>query len=294
VDPSSLVSSVENSFTVNIYIDPAEAVSGAQLDISFDPALLSATSVTNGGMFDMWYPSQLEIDNVAGEIRNIIAFKTSGSISTSGVFATLHFTSKTLSGMSSIILSNLIVGNPEGEEVTVIATNGTIILVGDITSPVSSVNTITLYGYHLKNMPLPITVSASDIGSGVKEVSLYYRYSTDNSTWTNWILYGINQTESPYTWFFTAPDGAGFYEFYSQALDNEYNREAEPVSADVFCSIYPDWDVNMDQNINILDIIVIAQHIGETGEPCWIPQDVNCDGTVNVLDIILVAQHWTG
>jgi hypothetical protein len=57
---------------------------------------------------------------------------------------------------------------------------------------------------------------------------------------------------------------------------------------------YPDWDVNADGKINVLDMIRIGQHWGETGQTGWIPEDVNNDGSVNVLDMILVGQHWTG
>ena len=54
------------------------------------------------------------------------------------------------------------------------------------------------------------------------------------------------------------------------------------------------WDVNCEGAINVLDMILIGQHWGQTGAPGWIPEDVNGDGTVNVLDMILVGQHWTG
>lgn len=53
-------------------------------------------------------------------------------------------------------------------------------------------------------------------------------------------------------------------------------------------------DVNTDGEVNILDLILIGQHWGETGPPCWILADVSCDGVVNILDMILVGQHWTG
>jgi len=156
------------------------------------------------------------------------------------------------------------------------------------------VNPITSYKHHLKKMPLDITVDAFDETSGVKEVSLYYKYSTDNITWTNWMLYGVNQTAFPYIWHFTAPNGTGYYEFYSQTLDNADNLEPMPFGADAFCRIYPNWDVNKDERVNILDVVLVGQHWGETGPPCWIPMDVNSDGIVNILDLILVAQHWTG
>ncbi len=51
-------------------------------------------------------------------------------------------------------------------------------------------------------------------------------------------------------------------------------------------------DVNEDGIINILDLVLIGQHWGETGPPCWIPTDVTCDGIINILDMIAVAQQW--
>ncbi len=55
-----------------------------------------------------------------------------------------------------------------------------------------------------------------------------------------------------------------------------------------------DWDVNGDGHVNVLDMIRVGQHWGETGGPHWIREDVNKDGNVNVLDIIVIGQHWTG
>ncbi len=50
------------------------------------------------------------------------------------------------------------------------------------------------------------------------------------------------------------------------------------------------WDVNADGTTNVLDLILVAQHLGEDASAN--PQsDVNGDGTINVLDLIVVAQH---
>jgi len=57
---------------------------------------------------------------------------------------------------------------------------------------------------------------------------------------------------------------------------------------------YVDWDVNCDDHVNILDMTLVGQHWGETGEPHWIREDVNRDGNINVLDMNLIGQHWTG
>ncbi|HEX77196.1 MAG TPA: PKD domain-containing protein [Dehalococcoidia bacterium] len=56
---------------------------------------------------------------------------------------------------------------------------------------------------------------------------------------------------------------------------------------------YADWDVNCDKRVNVLDMIRVGQHWGETGAPHWIREDVNRDGSINALDMILIGQNWT-
>ena len=54
---------------------------------------------------------------------------------------------------------------------------------------------------------------------------------------------------------------------------------------------YPAWDVNQDGQVNVLDLILVAQHLGEDAS-VDLASDVNGDGTINVLDLIIVAQHF--
>ncbi len=50
------------------------------------------------------------------------------------------------------------------------------------------------------------------------------------------------------------------------------------------------WDVNNDGQVNILDIVLVAQNLGSA--PSVNPRsDVNDDGIINILDLVLVAQH---
>ncbi len=52
----------------------------------------------------------------------------------------------------------------------------------------------------------------------------------------------------------------------------------------------PTWDVNADGQVSVLDLILVAQHLG-SDTPANSKVDVNRDGIVNILDLILVAQH---
>ena len=56
--------------------------------------------------------------------------------------------------------------------------------------------------------------------------------------------------------------------------------------------VYSPYDINCDRVVNLQDIIAVALHYGETGEPGWIPEDVYRNGRVGILDMVLVALHW--
>lgn len=109
----------------------------------------------------------------------------------------------------------------------------------DTLAPVSSVDSIAPYWQNAGMVPFKITATASDpipsseaIPSGLKQAELFYRYSTDNSTWDEWASYGINNA-APWSWSFDAPERDGYYEFYTLATDIALNVEAAPERADL-------------------------------------------------------------
>ena len=63
--------------------------------------------------------------------------------------------------------------------------------------------------------------------------------------------------------------------------------------ADLFITaegVEPSGDVNQDGSINILDMVLVGQNLGQ--KPPSNPRaDVNKDGQVNVIDLVLVAEH---
>ena len=55
--------------------------------------------------------------------------------------------------------------------------------------------------------------------------------------------------------------------------------------------MYAAWDVNEDGQVNILDLVVVGQNIGET--VAAVPRaDVNGDNSIDILDLVLVAGHF--
>ena len=53
------------------------------------------------------------------------------------------------------------------------------------------------------------------------------------------------------------------------------------------------WDVNKDEVVDIVDIVLVGRHFGESVTTPLDPNpDVNGDGIVNIQDIVLVGQHF--
>ncbi len=109
------------------------------------------------------------------------------------------------------------------------SSSGTFV-VQDTTPPTSTVDPIV--PYWTNNAPITITVTASD-NYALANVSLWYRYSTDNATWGAWAFFAKDTDGSDgWSFSFDFPDGEGFYEFYSIANDTAGNTEAAPSTAD--------------------------------------------------------------
>jgi len=106
----------------------------------------------------------------------------------------------------------------------------------------------------------------------------------------------VNGTLYTITWNTSADPGVYTLDLEGTVIDN--TGQAIPLGfigdSTITLQAYPSMDLNQDGKINILDLIMIAQHWEETGIPGWIPHDLNQDGQINILDLILVAQHWTG
>jgi hypothetical protein len=103
----------------------------------------------------------------------------------------------------------------------------------DTINPSSQVDALSKYWYNETDNPLDINVSsATDSLSGVKNVTLYYRYRANNgSGWGSWEYFDVD-TSAPWQWSFNFPDSKGHYQFYSMAIDNASNKESPPGSPD--------------------------------------------------------------
>lgn len=97
----------------------------------------------------------------------------------------------------------------------------------DVTPPSSGVSSITPYWRTSQDVDLE--ASAADALSGVQNVTFLYRFSEDNSSWSDWTSI-YTDSAPPFTTMFSASDGDGFYEFNSVAHDLAGNAESDAES----------------------------------------------------------------
>ena len=70
-------------------------------------------------------------------------------------------------------------------------------------------------------------------------------------------------------------EGGDWAVYFGFAPDTEYTT-------------IPPWDINEDGEVNILDLVIISKHLGES-QPANPRADVDSNGIVNILDIVIVA-----
>ncbi len=107
----------------------------------------------------------------------------------------------------------------------------------DFTPPESNA---TLSTYWQTATPFDVEWSATD-NLGLTNITLLYRHSTDNSSWSDWQSGGWNGslsgTSAAGTFSFTASEGDGFYEFYTSVGDIGGNRDIIPSTPDAMAAV---------------------------------------------------------
>jgi hypothetical protein len=147
--PTQVVSS-GTQFTVNVTVQPNEAIAGAQFNLSFNPSLVSVNSVTEGNLFNQngarTYFIPGTINNTDGTITGVedAIFSSGQIVSKPGTFAVISMTALAKSGTSTLTLSNVIVGDINGQSLAVSLDNGQVV-VGDGPTPTTTATVVRMY-----------------------------------------------------------------------------------------------------------------------------------------------------
>ena len=119
-------------FTVNIIVQPNNAIVGTQFNLSFNPSQVSVISVTEGNLFKQGgahsYFSPGVIDNNAGTITGASGTITDPgqTVSASGTFAVITMTAASTSGTCPLTLSKVIAGDLNAQPLPINTVNGNI------------------------------------------------------------------------------------------------------------------------------------------------------------------------
>ena len=136
-DPNSGIVSISSTdstevgetIDVDIEIDPSEAIAGAQFDLTFDPSLVTVNSIQEGDLLTQdgasSYFNTGEIDNQSGTVDGVagVIITPGQTVSEAEVFATVTLTTKTIGGIGPLILTNVVLGNADGQPVSVSVMN---------------------------------------------------------------------------------------------------------------------------------------------------------------------------
>lgn len=108
----------------------------------------------------------------------------------------------------------------------------------DITPPESSADSISPYWRSTSTFSVGWTATDD---FGLVDIYMYYRYSSDNSSWLDWQELAhdntISGTSDAGSFQFESPRGEGYYEFYTVANDASGNPETAPTVADAIVSV---------------------------------------------------------
>jgi hypothetical protein len=127
-----------------------------------------------------------------------------------------------------------------------------IIIRKDVSIPTATIDIPASQTEQILAQTFTVSANVSDQqGSGIKDVSLYYRYSGDKSDWSNWTMFGAPESSAPYQWEFNATRGDGYYEFKINVTDNAGNEAESPVFTSAI-SMFP-----MTLSIVLIGLVVV-------------------------------------
>lgn len=191
VPPATTVSAGD-VFSVDVYVTHLVPVAGAQFSLNFDPALLAALAVTEGNLLNQGGASTFFspglIGNVAGSITGVLGAITApgAAVAAPGVLATVQFVAKTQPGTAALNLSDVRVGNPQGERLVTLVTGGQVTVLPPATptptpAPTPGPPTVTavnpLFGY--QGATLTVTIGGTGF-DGASDVSFEAGITVDS------------------------------------------------------------------------------------------------------------------
>ena len=134
--PAQLSVEENEEFTLAITIETDTNVSGAELELSYEPSLVNIASITEGDFFKQGGKNTIfsrgNIDNKLGTVTGIYSvIMGDDMLLAPGSFATISLNSKEEKGLTYIEMKNVIITNSTGASLPVTINNAKVII-GDV------------------------------------------------------------------------------------------------------------------------------------------------------------------
>ena len=325
--PSILVG---DTFTLHLNAENITDLTRWQCDIVFDPNVLEAVEVVEGNFLKEGEATTLftvsTIDNTVGKITGLDVVRLSrDGVSGTGRLLSVTFIAKAI-GETQVTLTNLSAGTSKSVAIQLNIPD-ILVTISDVGSarlyfsidktPVRVDDTFTLHlniadvtnlaGWLCDIVFDPAALEAVEVieGDFLKEdnASTFFLKSTiDNTTGRITDLgavrmrkNGVSDTGKLVSIIFVAK-GIGDTQV---TITNLYAGSSDLITIPMHTPeyiitveerVFQPWDVNQDGEVNIIDLMQVAQYLGEDASAN--PQsDVNKDGSIGILDLIVVAQH---
>ena len=160
ISPSTTTVAPGESFSLDVYIDPSQSLTGSQFDLHYSQ-LASVSSVNEGGLFSPdLFATTFEydgIDNAFGILSHVYsAIVGSGSISEAGVMATVDMVAGSESGVLELELANVVLSDVSSNPAAYTASYATVLV--DTAPEFTSITTKSVE----EGQRLSFTASATD------------------------------------------------------------------------------------------------------------------------------------
>jgi hypothetical protein len=289
IQPTNNTVDVFEFSTIEVYCTPGEPLKSFELNIAYDPSLLNIKGIHEGSIFHGFqtFFNNGTIDTMKGEIKQIYGLIIGpGKVTTPGSLVMIDIQAMNVSGKSALILSNVGVTN-ETMYLPLSISHGSI----EIQESVPSIHDIILsFSKPLDTDPIYgwYQIDCTIIDDNIKDsfLEIIHPDKSISTISMNQISNNAFSTRGSFL-------GYGTYEYTLYVIDMDGNKASSELLTFV---IPPNWDVNMDGYVSVLDFTCISNFIGQQGNPGWIREDVNNDGIVTVYDMRMISkfyyQYW--
>jgi hypothetical protein len=257
-------------FTVDIGLTLNDSFTGYQYDLVYDETLLTCDYVEPGNLMTLDAFTSNSENTVFGTLLNQAEFTESGTLNI------VTFTSTGKTGFAEISLQNITLIDSNMNETPVSSTYAGILI--DTAPIVEDIPDQTI-----------IEGDTSSGGSGGFYVDVNITDPDGDEIKAFWCEQKpegsvVNATDHTFRW-----DEPVEGEYYIEFLIGDGWLDVTEGFTLTVLPTYLDYDINMDRQINIVDLTLVANTFGESTTE---RVDVNSDGIVNIIDLTLVANHF--